>query len=136
MQSFHDLAYTSSISSYTVPIWEEQEHSQQTSIQQFWTSFRSFCSERGEKYTKVLEQLAIAYLRTKGDLLAGASVPSGQTSGDMNSTTTPSTEADQDLMRRLMRLEENDEFNAETFDTIFKRLEEVEKITKSGRFKK
>ena len=38
MQSFHDLAYTSSISSYTVPIWEEQEHSQQTSIQQFWTS--------------------------------------------------------------------------------------------------
>ena len=98
--------------------------------------FRSFCSERGEKYTKVLEQLAIAYLRTKGELLAGASVPSTPTSGDGSSTTTPSTAADQEFVRRLMRLEENDEFNAETFDTIFKRLEEVEKITKSGRFKK
>ena len=40
--------------------------------------FRSFCSERGEKYTKVLEQLAVAYLRTKGELLVGASVPSPQ----------------------------------------------------------
>lgn len=98
--------------------------------------FRSFCSERGEKYTKVLEQLAIAYLSTKGELLAGASVPSTPTSGNGSSTTTPPTAADQEFVRRLMRLEENDEFNAETFDTIFKRLEEVEKITKSGRFKK
>ena len=98
--------------------------------------FRSFCSERGEKYTKVLEQLAVAYLRTKGELLAGASVPSTPRSDFSPSSNPPSTEADQDLMRRLMRLEENDEFNAETFDTIFKRLEEVEKITKSGRFKK
>lgn len=97
--------------------------------------FRSFCSERGEKYTKVLEQLAIAYLKTKGELLAGASVPSTPTSGDQSSTTTPLADANQDLTRRLMRLEENDEFNAETFETIFKRLEEVEKITKSGRFK-
>ena len=97
--------------------------------------FRSFCSERGEKYTKVLEQLAIAYLRTKGELLAGASVPPPSGSGDLNSTTTPSSKTDHDLVRRLMRLEENDEFNAESFETIFKRLEEVEKITKSGRFK-
>jgi len=98
--------------------------------------FRSFCSGRGEKYTKVLEQLAIAYLRTKGELLVGVSVPSTPTSGSLSSTTTPVAATDQDLVRRLMRLEENDEFNAETFETIFKRLEEVEKITKSGRFKK
>ena len=101
--------------------------------------FRSFCSERGEKYTKVLEQLAIAYLRSKGEVLsgsAGVSVPSPTTSGTQPSTTDTTGPNERDLLRRLMRLEENDEFNAETFDTIFKRLEEVEKITKSGRFKK
>ena len=101
--------------------------------------FRSFCSERGEQYTKVLEQLAIAYLRSKGEVLSDAaevSVPSTPTSGEQTSTTTPSAETDQDLVRRVSRLEEADEFNAETFETIFKRLEEVEKITKSGRFKK
>ena len=98
--------------------------------------FRSFCSERGEKYTKVLEQLAVAYLRTKGELLAGASVPSPAVGGNRDSTTSPSAATDTDLLKRMSRLEENDEFNAETFETIFKRLEEVEKITKSGRFKK
>jgi hypothetical protein len=98
--------------------------------------FRSFCSGRGEKYTKVLEQLAVAYLSTKGELLAGASVPSTPTSGTQSSTTEPVAPAVQDLVRRLRRLEENDEFNAESFDTIFKRLDEVEKITKSGRYKK
>lgn len=98
--------------------------------------FRSFCSERGEKYTKVLEQLAVAYLRTKGELLAGGSVPSTPTSGTRSSTTTPSTEADQDLVRRISRLEEADEFNAETFETIFKRLVEVEKVAKTGIYRK
>ena len=98
--------------------------------------FRSFCSERGEKYTKVLEQLAVAYLRTKGELLAGASVPTPQEGVAQIRKTSTSAATDTDLLRRMSRLEENDEFNAETFDTIFKRLEEVEKITKSGRFKK
>lgn len=98
--------------------------------------FRSFCSSRGEKYTKVLEQLAIAYLESKGQVLVGASVPPPSTAGTHNSTTTPLAAANQDLTRRLTRLEENDEFNAETFETIFKRLEEVEKITNSGKFQK
>ena len=101
--------------------------------------FRSFCSERGEKYTKVLEQLAVAYLRTKGEVLSGAagvSVPFPSTSGTRSSTTTPSTEADQDLVRRISRLEEADEFNAETFETIFKRLVEVEKVAKTGIYRK
>ena len=98
--------------------------------------FRTFCSGRGERYTKVLEQLAVAYLQTKGELLVGVSVPRSSTATTPTSTTTPLAPANQDLVRRLTRLEENDEFNAETFDTIFKRLEEVEKITKSGRFKK
>ena len=86
-----------------------------------------------------MEQLAIAYLRSKGEVLSDAaevSVPSTPTSGDQSSTTTPSTEADQDLVRRVSRLEEADEFNAETFETIFKRLVEVEKVAKTGIYRK
>jgi len=99
--------------------------------------FRSFCSERGEKYTKVLEQLAIAYLRSKGEVLSGAAevpVPTPQTSGSQPTTTKSTITGNQDLLDRLNKLEENDEFNAETFETIFKRLEVVEKKTKSGKF--
>lgn len=96
--------------------------------------FRSFCSGRGEKYTKVLEQLAIAYLKTKGELLTGQSVTAAPAAPVPSSTTAPSDASDQDLVRRLSRLEENDEFNAETFETIFKRLEIVEKKTKSCKF--
>ena len=101
--------------------------------------FRSFCSERGEKYTKVLEQLAIAYLRSKGEVLSGAagvSVPSPTTSGTQPSTTDTTDSHEPDLLRRVSRLEENDEFNSETFETIFKRLEEVEKVAKTGRYRK
>ena len=99
-------------------------------------SFRTFCAARGEKYTKVLEQLAIAYIESDGALLADASVPSHAQVATTTSSTQPSSAIDKDLDRRLSRLEENDEFNAETFETIFKRLESVEKITNSGRFKK
>ena len=100
--------------------------------------FRSFCSARGEKYTKVLEQLAIAFLRSKGEVLSGAagvSVPSPTTSGSQPSTTDNMTVThEQDLLRRMSRLEENDEYNSETFETIFRRLEVVEQKTNSGRF--
>ena len=99
-------------------------------------AFRSFCSSRGEKYTKVLEQLAVAYIESDGALLAGASVPSSTRIQKHTSTTQPTESTDEDLDRRVSRLEENDEYNAETFETIFKRLESVEKITNSGRFKK
>jgi len=99
--------------------------------------FRSFCSDRGEKYTKVLEQLAIAYIRSKGEVLSDSpevSVPVPTTSGTQQTTTKTTVTGNQDLMDRLNKLEENDEFNAETFETIFKRLEVVEKKTKSGKF--
>ena len=101
--------------------------------------FRSFCSGRGEKYTKVLEQLAIAYLKTEGELLAAQSVPAAPAAPAAtrpSRTTAASSAPDQDLVRRLSRLEENDEFNAETFETIFMRLEEAEKVLKLGKYKK
>ena len=95
-------------------------------------AFRSFCVARGEKYTKVLEQLAVAYIESEGALLRDASVPDSSRSPKTTRITQPAAAIDEDLDRRLSRLEENDEFNAETFETIFKRLEKVEKITKSG----
>ena len=89
-------------------------------------SFRSFCAGRGEKYTKVLEQLAVAYIESDGALLAGVSVTSSSQSPKTTSNTHPAYTIDEDLDRRLSRLEENDEFNAETFETIDRRLKALE----------
>ena len=102
-------------------------------------AFRSFCASRGEKYTKVLEQLALAYIESKGEVLSGAagvSVPSPSPSGTQPSTTAKTAATDQDLLRRISRLEENDEFNSETFETIFERLENVERVSKTGKYSK
>ena len=90
--------------------------------------FRSFCNGRGEKYTKILEQLAALYLNSKGEVLANQSVPT-PTAGSNNLSGTTDHE------RRLSKLEEADEYNEETFATIFQRLLEVEKATKTGQFR-
>jgi hypothetical protein len=89
-------------------------------------AFRSFCGGRGEKYTKVLEQLALAYIESNGELLPAASGPASDTRSQPTSTTPNLAAAKSDLHKRISRLEE----------TIFQRLESVEKITNSGRFKK
>ena len=89
--------------------------------------FRSFCAGRGEKYTKTLEKLAIAYLETKGELLRDLPAPDPSTEAENFNQLSHLSNTIQELLRRITRLEENDEFNAEAFETIFKRLEEIEK---------
>ena len=81
-------------------------------------AFRSFCGGRGEKYTKVLEQLAVAYIESNGELLPAASGPASDTRSQPTSTTPNLAAAKSDLHKRISRLEENDEFNAETFETV------------------
>ena len=89
--------------------------------------FRSFCAGRGERYTKTLEKLAIAYLETKGELLRDLPAPDPSAEAENFNQLSHLSNTNQELLRRITRLEENDEFNAEAFETIFKRLEEIEK---------
>lgn len=89
--------------------------------------FRSFCAGRGERYTKTLEKLAIAYLETKGELLRDLPAPAPSAEAENFNQLSHLSNTNQELLRRITRLEENDEFNAEAFETIFKRLEEIEK---------
>ena len=102
-------------------------------------AFRSFCSSRGEKYTKVLEQLALAYIESNGELISDASLMPVPRAGSTDQSKDVATTSKVDLNaveERLSKLEEADEFNAETFETIFKRLLEVEKSTNCGQFRK
>ena len=86
-------------------------------------AFRRCCQEKGLKYTKVLEHFAELYLATDGEILSEVSVPS---------TGRPhSVQSDPDVKKRLDRLEESDEYNEETFATLFRRLEAVEQKLKS-----
>lgn len=101
--------------------------------------FRSLCRANGEKYTKVLERLAELYLETDGQVLSAASslnlsVPAAASSTKRSSSGVDLDEGAEDLSKRLERLEENDEYNEETFSTIFNRLDEVEKKLGLGRY--
>ena len=95
--------------------------------------FRSFCAGRGERYTKTLEKLAIAYLETKGELLRDLPAPNFSPAEANFNKPSHSLNTNQEILRRITRLEENDEFNAETFETIFKRLDEIEKSKRVNR---
>tara|TARA_Y100000592_G_C5475631_1_gene322123 strand:+ start:2479 stop:2829 length:351 start_codon:yes stop_codon:yes gene_type:complete len=93
-------------------------------------TFRQRCQEKGEKYTKVLERLAVLWLETDGGVFAGVSVPAPASNAD----TTARTNADNDLLKRLERLEEADEYNEETFSSLFQRLEVLEQKAKVGKY--
>ena len=86
-------------------------------------AFRSFCGGRGEKYTKVLEQLAVAYIESNGELLPAASGSRSQPT-----STTPNLAATKsDLYTRIDRLEEANEYVEETLNGVLTRLNTLEK---------
>jgi hypothetical protein len=98
--------------------------------------FRSLCRQNNEQYSKVLERLAEMYLETEGGILAGVSVPSSSRDSKQSNAGAHTSDLEPDLRKRLERLEENDEYNEETFSTVFKRLEEVEKKLSLGKYQK
>jgi len=105
-------------------------------------AFRSFCSSRGEKYTKVLEQLALAYIESNGELISNASlmpVPGAGSTHESHERKHAATSSKVDLNaleERLSKLEEDDQETKESFGIIFERLMEVEKATNCGRYSK
>ena len=99
-------------------------------------AFKNLCRQQGKAYTKVLEQFAEIYLKSNGQMLDEMPVP-GAGSTDRSKDLATTSKVDLNAVdQRLSKLEEADEFNAETFETIFKRLLEVEKSTNCGQFRK
>ena len=99
-------------------------------------AFKNLCRQQGKAYTKVLEQFAEIYLKTNGKVLDEMPVPGAGITDQSKDVATTSKVDLNALEERLNKLEEADEFNAETFETIFKRLLEVEKSTNCGQFRK
>ena len=91
-------------------------------------AFRELCKKQGKQYTKVLEQLAEIYLQRGGDIEILGSL---QAPINAKSTAPEVVQATQQLLRRVDRLEENEEFNAETFTELLNRIEQLEQITKT-----
>ncbi len=85
--------------------------------------FRTLCKEQGKQYTKVLELMAEIYIQNDGNIevLISASAVGSNSYGSQKS-----------LVRRLDQLEENEEYNAETFESIEKRLSALEGKKKSS----
>lgn len=91
-------------------------------------AFRALCKKQGKQYTKVLEQLAEIYLQRGGDIEILGSVKAPI---NPKSTAPEVVQATQQLLRRVDRLEENEEFNAETFTELLNRIEQLEQIPKT-----
>jgi len=99
-------------------------------------AFKNLCRQQGKAYTKVLEQFAELYLKSNGQMLDEMPVPgAGSTDQSKDVATTSKVDLNA-LEERLRKLEEDDQETKETFETLFKRLLEVEKATNCGRYSK
>ena len=93
-------------------------------------AFRALCKKQRKQYTKVLEQLAEIYLQRGGDIEILGSV---QAPINQKRTTPEVVQSTEQLLRRIDRLEENEEFNAETFTELLSRIEQLEKTPKTSK---
>ena len=93
-------------------------------------AFRSRCKDKGEKYTKVLEQLAKLYLESDGSVL-GVPTKKPFSSNPPLPSTTPS---DSLLERRIERLEADDIETGNAFTSVFSRLEACEEKLGLGKY--
>ena len=94
--------------------------------------FRGFCSSRGEKYTKVLEELAVFYINGGADIVQKMSVPEAGTDAAVPMTPPVTDKATEEHTKRINRLEESNEYVEETVNEILKRLDQIEKSIGSG----
>ena len=91
-------------------------------------AFRALCKEQGKQYTKVLEQMAEIYVRSGGNIEALTVASSISTDGVRSGSKVAT--AGYDLVKTVARLEENEEYSAEKFIEIDKRLDDLERKAK------
>ena len=92
-------------------------------------AFKNLSRLQGKQYTKVLEQLAEAYLKTNGKLLENMSVPSpAATSKPVPASSSINTRRDTvaDLLERMERVEADDREFVSAFEMLLHRVEALE----------
>ena len=92
-------------------------------------AFKNLSRLQGKQYTKVLEQLAEAYLKTNGKLLENVSVPSpAATSKPVPASSSINTRRDTvaDLLERMERVEADDREFVSAFEMLLHRVEALE----------
>lgn len=91
-------------------------------------SFKAVCRDRGEKYTKVLEQFAVLYIQTRGEVLEQMSVGSPGVSSNpvaaSSSITNRGTYAE--MLERLERVEADDREFVSAFEILIHRVDALE----------
>tara|TARA_B100000674_G_scaffold282902_1_gene234099 strand:+ start:641 stop:985 length:345 start_codon:yes stop_codon:yes gene_type:complete len=91
-------------------------------------SFKAVCRDRGEKYTKILEQFAQLYVQTNGEVLkqlsVGSSGASTSPAGASSPITTRGTYAE--MLERLESVESNGREFVSAFEMLLHRVESLE----------
>ena len=99
-------------------------------------AFRSRCKQKGEKYTKVLEQLATLYLQSEGSILFNhaALEPEAKSHGP-----TASIKAQNPLLeleKKIKKLEEQGEKTDYAIGDAFDRIMDCERVLGIGKYSK
>jgi len=99
-------------------------------------AFRTSCKQKGEKYTKVLEQLAALYLQSEGSILFNhaAVEPEAKSHG-----TTESIKAQNlllELEKKTKKLEEQGEKTDYAIGDAFDRIMDCERVLGIGKYSK
>ena len=92
-------------------------------------SFKAVCRDRGEKYTKILEQFAQLYVQTNGEVLeqdasVGSSGASTSPAAASSPITTRGTYAE--MLERLESVESNGREFVSAFEMLLHRVETLE----------
>ena len=99
-------------------------------------AFRTSCKKKGEKYTKVLEQLAALYLQSEGSILLNHALlePEAKSHG-----TTENIKAQRPLLeleKKIKKLEEQGEKTDYAIGDAFDRIMDCERVLGIGKYSK
>lgn len=92
-------------------------------------AFKTLCREQGKKYTKVLEEFAVLYLKSNGTILETMSVPSSlrEEEDDAGKTKQELLEIqNMKIVERLERVESDDREFVNAFEILIQRVEALE----------
>ena len=92
-------------------------------------AFKTLCRDQGKKYTKVLEEFAVLYLKSNGTILETMSVPSSSRPAEDEADKTKQELLELqnlEIVERLERVESDDREFVSAFEILIHRVEALE----------